>query len=124
MKNYSPAAPSGAAEFPSPFKPDRVRSLMHAIKRELETFQGREILIDELADYAGQARSSVFDKLQRSDQPQVEALLGWLERLPETTRNRLLSSACRCYPHLKARGSIMTRPKSVGSSRFSTKPTV
>lgn len=53
-----------------------------------------------MAGYAGQSTSSVFDKLQRSQQPQVEALLAWLERLPEVTRSRLINAACRCYPTL------------------------
>jgi hypothetical protein len=73
---------------------------MRAIKGELDALQVREISYEELASYAGQARSSVFDKLQRSDQPQIEALLGWIERLPEHTRNSLINSACRCYPTL------------------------
>jgi hypothetical protein len=73
---------------------------MRAIKAELQVLQGREIPYEDLASYAGQATSSVFDKLQRTEQPQVEALLGWIERLPEPTRNHLMNSACRCYPTL------------------------
>jgi hypothetical protein len=38
--------------------------------------------------------------LQREQQPQVKALLGWIERFAEPTRNRLINSACRCYPTL------------------------
>ena len=73
---------------------------MRAIKADLEALQGREIPYEDLASYAGQASSSVFDKLQRAQQPQIEALLGWMERLPEPTRNHLINSACRCYPTL------------------------
>ncbi|MCL5096141.1 MAG: hypothetical protein M1608_01130 [Candidatus Omnitrophica bacterium] len=29
-------------------------------------------------------------------------MLGWLERLPEPTRNHLINSACRCYPTLSS----------------------
>lgn len=75
---------------------------MRAIKGELEALQGREIPYEELAAYAGQSRSSVFDKLQRAEQPQVEALLRWIERLPESVRMRLVNSACRCYPTLES----------------------
>lgn len=99
MKTNIPPSQPESAEF-SAYQPDRVRLLMRTIKGELDAFQGREISYEELARYAGQARSSVFDKLQRTDQPQVEALLGWIERLPEPTRNRLINSACRCYPTL------------------------
>ena len=53
-----------------------------------------------MASYAGQATSSIFDKLHRTEQPQVEAILAWIERVPEATRNKLLNSACRCYPTL------------------------
>jgi len=85
---------------PLPHQPDRVRPLMRAIKGQLEALQGREITYEDLAGYVGQAASSVFDKFQRAQQPQIEALLGWIERLPESTRNQLLNSACRCYPTL------------------------
>jgi hypothetical protein len=96
--NVSPGQP-GSGDF-APYEPDRVRPLMRAIKGELEALQGREIPYEELASYAGQARSSVFDKLQRAEQPQVEALLRWIERLPESVRIRLINSACRCCPTL------------------------
>jgi hypothetical protein len=75
---------------------------MRAIKSELEALQGRPIFYEELAHYAGQAVSSVFDKLQKSNQPQIEALFGWIERLPESTRNQLINEACRCYPTLES----------------------
>lgn len=96
--NVSPGQPGSADS--APYDPDRVRPLMRAIKGELEALQGREIPYEELAAYAGQARSSVFDKLQRTEQPQVEALFRWIERLPESVRIRLINSACRCYPTL------------------------
>jgi len=99
MKSNDPPTQPGPVEF-SRYQPDRVRSLMRAIKGALEAVQGREISYEDLASYAGQATSSVFDKLQRTQQPQVEALLGWIERLPETTRNHLINSACRCCPTL------------------------
>jgi hypothetical protein len=82
---------------PSRYRPNRVRKLRRAIKGELDAFQGRVIPYKDLAIYASQAKCSVFDKFQKDQQPQVEALLGWLERLPETTRNRLINSACRAY---------------------------
>lgn len=85
----------------SVYHPERVRPLMRAIKENMEAFQGRPILYEELAQYADQAISSVFDKLQKTHQPQVEALLGWLERLPEATRTQLMNSHCRSYPTLE-----------------------
>jgi len=62
--------------------------------------QGRRIPLDELGEYASQAASTVFEKFERTNQPQVEALLGLLERLPEPTRCRLINEACRCFPTL------------------------
>ena len=100
MKRGIPLTQSGVSDF-SVYQPDRVRPLMRAIKWELEAFQGREVPYEDLAAYAGQATSSVFDKLQRAQQPQIEALLRWIERLPETARNRLISLACRQYPTLE-----------------------
>ena len=79
--------------------PDRVRSLLCYLKRELEQFQGRDIPYDELGRYAGQAGGPVFEKLLKSQHPQVEALLGWLEHLPADRYCRLLADACRCLPH-------------------------
>ena len=57
--NVTPGQPS-SDEF-LPYQPDRVRSLMRAIKGELDALQGREIPYEDLAGYAGQATSSVFD---------------------------------------------------------------
>jgi len=82
------------------FRPDRVRLLLCCLKRELEQFQGRDIPYDELGRYAGQAGSTVFEKLLKSQHPQVEALLGWLEHLPADRYCRLLADACRCLPTL------------------------
>jgi hypothetical protein len=87
-----PDSPSGD------FRPDRVRSLLCSLKRELEQFQGREITYDELGRYAGTAGSTVFEKLLRSQHAQIEALLGWLEHLPPERYCRLLAEACRCLP--------------------------
>jgi hypothetical protein len=92
---------SNTGKVTSVYHPERVRSLMRAIKENLEASQGRPILYEELAQYAGQAISSVFDKLQKTHQPQVEALVGWLERLPEATRTQLMNSHCRSYPTLE-----------------------
>ena len=84
------------------YQPDRARPLMRAIKGELELLRGRAVSYEELGGYVGQAGSTVFDKFQKSHQPQVECLLGWLERLTEATRHRLLSSACRTFPSLES----------------------
>jgi len=99
MKSKLPPSEPTASEHPA-HQPDRVRPLVRAIKGHLEALQGREITYEDLAGYVGQAASSVFDKFQRTQQPQIEALLGWIERLPESTRNQLINSACRCYPTL------------------------
>lgn len=99
-KKFSAAKESSFV--PADFRPDRVRTLMRAIKGEMEGFEGRAIQYDELAHYGGQSISSVFDKLQRTAQPQIEALLGWLERLPEAIRNRLITEACRSFPTLRS----------------------
>jgi len=82
------------------FRSTRARFLLCSIKLELERLVGRRIPYDELGRYAGQAASTVFDKLQKADHPQIEALLGWLERLPEESRTRLVDAACRCMPTL------------------------
>jgi hypothetical protein len=59
----------------------RARTLLRDTKLALEQFQRREIPYDELGRYAGQAGSTVFDKLLKPDHPQLEALIGWLEHL-------------------------------------------
>jgi len=78
--------------------PERVMLMMRAIKAELEVFQGRPLSFEQLASYTGQAASTVFDKLYRTHQPQVESLVRLLERLPQESRRRLVESVCRCYP--------------------------
>ncbi len=95
------SAPSRISIPPSVYRPDRVRSLLFATKLELERFHGRELTFDELGRFAGQAASTAFDKLQKSKHPQVEALLGWLERLPEAVRSELLAGTCRCFTSLE-----------------------
>jgi hypothetical protein len=82
------------------YHPDRVRSLMRGIKAELECLHGRRIPLDELGYYVDRSASTVFDKFEKPRQPQVEALLRLLERLPEATRSRLLNQVCRCFPTL------------------------
>lgn len=91
------SVPNGYADY----RPNRVRALFRATKAQLDISEGREVPYEDLARYAGQAASSVFDKLQKTAHPQVEALLGWLERLPEPTRNQLIDSVCRCFPKLE-----------------------
>jgi hypothetical protein len=81
-------------------RPERVLLLMRTIKAELEGFQGRTLSFEELASYTGEAASTLFDKLHRPHQPQVESVIRLLERLPEENRSRLLESVCRCYPTL------------------------
>ncbi len=75
---------------------------MRAIKGELDAYVGRVVSYDEWAIYAGQTKGSVFEKFQRTQQVQVEALLRWLERLPEPTRNRLVNAACRVFPTISS----------------------
>ena len=87
----------------SHYRPERARTLMRSVKNQMESFAGRVIEYDELAYYSGQSTSAVFDKLQRTTQPQIEAFLGWVERLPEANRNQSISQVCRCFPTLQNR---------------------
>ena len=83
------------------YRPNRVQSMMRATKSALDTQHKRTICFAELGRYSGQSASVAFDKMHRPDQPQVEALLSWLERLPITIRNQIINSACRCFPTLE-----------------------
>ena len=78
----------------------RARLLFRAAKAELEKLQGRTLVYEELARYAGQASSTVFNRLHKARHPALEALLFWLERLPREVRNALVNQACRCFPNL------------------------
>ena len=98
------------------YHPDRARNLMLSIKGELELIQRRVISYEELGRWVDQAGSTAFDKFQKHDQPQVEALLGWLERLPESTRTRLLNSCCRCFPTFES-PRLTHDPAQIGSLR-------
>src|ERR1700739_4559171 len=80
---------------------ERVRTLWRSIKSELTKIQCREISYDEIKSYVGLAKSSAFDIFQRINQPQIEALLCLLDRLPEGSRTRLITEACRCFPSLQ-----------------------
>lgn len=64
----------------------------------MERYLHRALSYAELGCYAGQAASTVFDKLQTTDHPQVESLLRWLEYLPAPVRARLINNACRVLP--------------------------
>lgn len=83
------------------FTSTRARSLLRATKCEMERQLHRSLSYAELGCYAGQAASTVFDKLQSTDHPQVEGLLRWLERLPAPVRARLINDACRNLPTLE-----------------------
>ena len=88
---------------PDVYRPARVRELLRSTKLALEQFHRREISFEELGRYSAQAGSTVFEKLQKDEHPQIEALLGWLEHLPEDVRGRLINSICRVFPHLEDR---------------------
>ncbi|MDR3565933.1 MAG: hypothetical protein P4N59_31475 [Negativicutes bacterium] len=85
------------------YRPARVRELFRSTKLALEQFHQREISFEELGRYSAQAGSTVFEKLQKDEHPQVEAILGWLEHLPEDVRGRLINGVCRAFPHLEDR---------------------
>lgn len=99
MKTQKPQKTISAE--PTAFHPKRVMSLLRDVRLELEQFHRRRISYDELGRYAGQAATTVFEKLQKEEHPQVEALLGWLERLPEHARNMLVTKACRAFPNFE-----------------------
>ena len=81
----------------------RGRTLLRDTKLALEQFQHREISFEELGRYAGQAGSTVFDKLLKPDHPQIEGLIGWLEHLPEEVRAGLVNRVLRTLPNLEHR---------------------
>lgn len=83
------------------FTSTRARALLRATRCEMECQLHRDLSYAELGCYAGQAASTVFDKLQTTDHPQVESLLRWLERLPAAVRANLINNACRTLPTLE-----------------------
>jgi hypothetical protein len=101
VKNINPATGNPGGPQAQSYRPDRVRPLLRDLQMELERFQRRQIQYDELGRYAGQGASTVFNKLQKNDHPQIEALLGWLERLPEEVRCGILGKFWRCFPSLE-----------------------
>jgi hypothetical protein len=82
----------------SAYRCDRVRQLMRRIKSGLEMQRHRVLTCEELGMMCGHGHSAVCEKLNRVHQPQVEALLAWLERLSLETRYKCVESACRVYP--------------------------
>ena len=101
VKNINPATESPDGPQAQSCRPGRVRPLLRDLQMELERFQRRQIQYDDLGRYAGQAARTVFNKLQKNDHPQIEGLLGWLERLPEAVRCGILGKFCRCFRSLE-----------------------
>jgi hypothetical protein len=73
---------------------------MRRIKSALEIQHQRLLTYEELGRMCGQGHSAVGEKLSRAHQPQVEALLAWVERLAPEARSQCIETACRVYPTL------------------------
>jgi hypothetical protein len=76
---------------------------MRRLKVELEKGRSAPLSFETLARFSGSSPSTAFDRLHREHQPQVEALLSLVERLPEQVRFNVISEVCRCHPDVQHR---------------------
>ncbi len=76
----------------------RAMVLTRRIKSELEKRLGRPLTYQEMGAICQESASTVFDRLQRKEQPQVDGFLCLVEALAEPVRNQMLQDHLRSLP--------------------------